>query len=172
MNPFFHTDFSISDSLKTVRKSVLIYETIIVPEQTTNNNSDSDDDEEDSVNTTVSVIAAATSNLVADANSNMTQNVTEMPSFVQRTEVFRTNENTAAEDSDQDDNTEEAKAIVGLKDEDVALADEADKATEEIAEADEETNKSGLVYIILAMLAAILAAGGMLYQKKKKSDVK
>ena len=30
MNPFFHTDFSISDSLKTVRKSVLIYETIIV----------------------------------------------------------------------------------------------------------------------------------------------
>lgn len=29
MNPFFHTDFSISDSLKTVRKSVLIYETII-----------------------------------------------------------------------------------------------------------------------------------------------
>ena len=30
MNPFFHTDFSISDSLKTVRKSVLIYETIII----------------------------------------------------------------------------------------------------------------------------------------------
>ena len=30
MNPFFVTDFSISDSLKTVRKSVLIYETIIV----------------------------------------------------------------------------------------------------------------------------------------------
>ena len=30
MNPFFHTDFNISDSLKTVRKSVLIYETIIV----------------------------------------------------------------------------------------------------------------------------------------------
>ena len=29
MNPFFHTDFSISDSLKSVRKSVLIYETII-----------------------------------------------------------------------------------------------------------------------------------------------
>ena len=29
MNPFFVTDFSISDSLKTVRKSVLIYETII-----------------------------------------------------------------------------------------------------------------------------------------------
>ena len=29
MNPFFRTDFSISDSLKTVRKSVLIYETII-----------------------------------------------------------------------------------------------------------------------------------------------
>ena len=32
MNPFFVTDFSISDSLKTVRKSVLIYETIIVLE--------------------------------------------------------------------------------------------------------------------------------------------
>ena len=31
MNPFFVTDFSISDSLKTVRKSVLIYETIIAP---------------------------------------------------------------------------------------------------------------------------------------------
>ena len=30
MNPFFHTDFNISDSLKTVRKSVLIYETIIM----------------------------------------------------------------------------------------------------------------------------------------------
>src|SRR5699024_2896797 len=29
MNPFFRIDFSISDSLKTVRKSVLIYETII-----------------------------------------------------------------------------------------------------------------------------------------------
>jgi len=29
MNPFFHSDFSISDSLNTVRKSVLIYETII-----------------------------------------------------------------------------------------------------------------------------------------------
>ena len=29
MNPFFVIDFSISDSLKTVRKSVLIYETII-----------------------------------------------------------------------------------------------------------------------------------------------
>ena len=29
MNPFCVTDFSISDSLKTVRKSVLIYETII-----------------------------------------------------------------------------------------------------------------------------------------------
>ncbi|NCC01906.1 MAG: site-specific DNA-methyltransferase, partial [Clostridia bacterium] len=29
MNPFFHTVFSISDSLKTVLKSVLIYETII-----------------------------------------------------------------------------------------------------------------------------------------------
>lgn len=30
MNPFFHTDFSISDSLKNVRKNVLIYETIIM----------------------------------------------------------------------------------------------------------------------------------------------
>ena len=30
MNPFFVTDFSISDSLKTVWKSVLIYETIIM----------------------------------------------------------------------------------------------------------------------------------------------
>ena len=30
MNPFFVTDFSISDSLKTVRKSVLIYEAIIL----------------------------------------------------------------------------------------------------------------------------------------------
>ena len=29
MNPLFHTEFSISDSLKNVRKSVLIYETII-----------------------------------------------------------------------------------------------------------------------------------------------
>ena len=29
MNPLFHTDFSISDSLIFVRKSVLIYETII-----------------------------------------------------------------------------------------------------------------------------------------------
>ena len=29
MNPFSHTDLSISDSLKSVRKSVLIYETII-----------------------------------------------------------------------------------------------------------------------------------------------
>ena len=29
MNPLFHTGISISDSLKTVRKSVLIYETII-----------------------------------------------------------------------------------------------------------------------------------------------
>ena len=29
MNPFFRIDFSISDSLKIVRKSVLIYETII-----------------------------------------------------------------------------------------------------------------------------------------------
>ena len=30
MNPLFHTDFSISDSLKNVRKNVLIYETIIL----------------------------------------------------------------------------------------------------------------------------------------------
>ena len=30
MNPLFHTEFSISDSLKNVRKSVLIYETIIL----------------------------------------------------------------------------------------------------------------------------------------------
>ena len=30
MKPLFHTDCSISDSLKSVRKSVLIYETIIV----------------------------------------------------------------------------------------------------------------------------------------------
>ena len=30
MNPLFHTDFSISDSLKNFRKSVLIYETIIL----------------------------------------------------------------------------------------------------------------------------------------------
>ena len=30
MNPHFHTDFSISDSLIFVRKSVLIYETIIL----------------------------------------------------------------------------------------------------------------------------------------------
>ena len=30
MNPHFHTDFSISDSLIFVRKSVLIYETIIM----------------------------------------------------------------------------------------------------------------------------------------------
>ena len=29
MNPLFHIDLSISDSLKIVRKSVLIYETII-----------------------------------------------------------------------------------------------------------------------------------------------
>ena len=29
MNPLFHTEFSISDSLKNVRKSVLIYEIII-----------------------------------------------------------------------------------------------------------------------------------------------
>ena len=32
MNPLFRIDFSISDSLKIVRKSVLIYETIIVKE--------------------------------------------------------------------------------------------------------------------------------------------
>ena len=31
MNPFSHTGLSISDSLKSVRKSVLIYETIIIP---------------------------------------------------------------------------------------------------------------------------------------------
>ena len=31
MDPFFHTGLSISDSLKSVRKSVLIYETIIQP---------------------------------------------------------------------------------------------------------------------------------------------
>ena len=30
MNPLFHTEFSISDSLKNVRKSILIYETIIL----------------------------------------------------------------------------------------------------------------------------------------------
>ena len=30
MDPFFHTGLSISDSLKSVRKSVLIYETIIL----------------------------------------------------------------------------------------------------------------------------------------------
>lgn len=30
MKPLFHTDCSISDSLKSVRKSVLIYETIII----------------------------------------------------------------------------------------------------------------------------------------------
>ena len=30
MDPFFRTGLSISDSLKTVRKSVLIYETIIL----------------------------------------------------------------------------------------------------------------------------------------------
>ena len=29
MDPFLHTGLSISDSLKSVRKSVLIYETII-----------------------------------------------------------------------------------------------------------------------------------------------
>ena len=33
VNPFFRTDLSISDSLKTVRKSVLIYETIIKDEK-------------------------------------------------------------------------------------------------------------------------------------------
>ena len=33
MDPFFHTGLSISDSLKTVRKSVLIYETIIEKEE-------------------------------------------------------------------------------------------------------------------------------------------
>ena len=32
MNPLFRIDFSISDSLKIVRKSVLIYETIIIEE--------------------------------------------------------------------------------------------------------------------------------------------
>ncbi len=37
MDPFFHTGLSISDSLKTVRKSVLIYETIIkLPSETVN----------------------------------------------------------------------------------------------------------------------------------------
>ena len=30
MNPLFHTDFSISESLKSVRKNVLIYEAIIL----------------------------------------------------------------------------------------------------------------------------------------------
>ena len=36
MDPFFHTGLSISDSLKTVRKSVLIYETIIhIPSERT-----------------------------------------------------------------------------------------------------------------------------------------
>ena len=33
MNPLFRIDFSISDSLKIVRKSVLIYETIIGKEK-------------------------------------------------------------------------------------------------------------------------------------------
>ena len=33
MNPFSHTGLSISDSLKSVRKSVLIYETIIKPQR-------------------------------------------------------------------------------------------------------------------------------------------
>ena len=35
MNPLFRIDFSISDSLKIVRKSVLIYETIIGETATT-----------------------------------------------------------------------------------------------------------------------------------------
>lgn len=35
MNPLFRIDFSISDSLKIVRKSVLIYETIIAYCRTT-----------------------------------------------------------------------------------------------------------------------------------------
>lgn len=34
MNPLFRIDFSISDSLKIVRKSVLIYETIILLQPT------------------------------------------------------------------------------------------------------------------------------------------
>ena len=34
MNPLFRIDFSISDSLKIVRKSVLIYETIIQRDRT------------------------------------------------------------------------------------------------------------------------------------------
>ena len=33
MNPLFRIDFSISDSLKIVRKSVLIYDTIIFGHQ-------------------------------------------------------------------------------------------------------------------------------------------
>ena len=33
MNPLFRIDFSISDSLKIVRKSVLIYETIILSQR-------------------------------------------------------------------------------------------------------------------------------------------
>ena len=37
MNPLFRIDFSISDSLKIVRKSVLIYETIIMPYYTGEN---------------------------------------------------------------------------------------------------------------------------------------
>ena len=37
MNPFSHTGLSISDSLKSVRKSVLIYETIILIMQLTKN---------------------------------------------------------------------------------------------------------------------------------------
>ena len=36
MNPLFRIDFSISDSLKIVRKSVLIYETIIISVARTN----------------------------------------------------------------------------------------------------------------------------------------
>ena len=40
MNPLFHTDFSISDSLKTVRKSVLIYEIIISGQRITGLNTE------------------------------------------------------------------------------------------------------------------------------------
>ena len=39
MNPLFRIDFSISDSLKIVRKSVLIYETIIENWDTPENDS-------------------------------------------------------------------------------------------------------------------------------------
>ena len=38
MNPFSHTGLSISDSLKSVRKSVLIYETIILEHAIHNKN--------------------------------------------------------------------------------------------------------------------------------------